>query len=449
MLGLTLRVICLPLLVGSLAFAAGLFWADLYSPTSNLGPLLGLFITGPVGTLVGAIWGIVSLAKNANWFALRAMLALLSAVWVLTMLYTHFTITICTQWAYPAIGLQGLIVASSAFLLYRADTRTRLPQSVKRCGPVAITAIAFIMLMTVFPPITRPWWGPKAGIESADSTAPLPKVAFILDQRFDASRHVPLFAVDRRTLVLEWLVSLIVALGVSLVIIRARSRSRPDTLAKNNGKPISRNKIFLIATILVILLPLLTISFVYYERYKDAKAYFNRGLAYYDKGQYDQAISEYSKALEINPRYALAYNDRGNAYQSKGQNGQAISDYSKAIELNPKDHKAYNNRGIAYSREGRKEWETTLTLDTLDPEHIKTKLESGLVIYFDQAISDFTKGIEVNPKVADHYNNRGLIYYYKREWDKAWKDVHMAQSLGYQVHPGFLKALREDSGRQR
>jgi len=39
----------------------------------------------------------------------------------------------------------------------------------------------------------------------------------------------------------------------------------------------------------------------------DAEAYNNRGLAYSDKGQYDQAISDFTKALEIKPRFAAAY----------------------------------------------------------------------------------------------------------------------------------------------
>ena len=39
----------------------------------------------------------------------------------------------------------------------------------------------------------------------------------------------------------------------------------------------------------------------------DAGAYNNRGLAYGEKGQYDQAISDFNKALEINSRYADAY----------------------------------------------------------------------------------------------------------------------------------------------
>jgi hypothetical protein len=224
---LTLRITLSALLVGSIAFSAGFFGPIIFS-SSNQGPLLGIFVTGPVGTLAGALWGIVSSAKNANARVMRAMLAWLSSVWVLTLLYT-LLFFIVPQWVLPAIGLQGLIVASSIFLLYRADTRTNLPQSVKRCGPVAVTVLALIMLMTVFPPITRPWWGePKTAQEDADSTAPLPKVAFILDERFDASHHVPLFAVDRRTLVLEWLISVLAALGVSLVIIGVCSRSRPD-----------------------------------------------------------------------------------------------------------------------------------------------------------------------------------------------------------------------------
>ena len=39
--------------------------------------------------------------------------------------------------------------------------------------------------------------------------------------------------------------------------------------------------------------------------------------------------------------------------------------------------------------------------------------------------------------------------YFKGEYDRAWGDVHEAQSLGYQIKPLFLRLLREASGRQR
>ncbi len=35
-----------------------------------------------------------------------------------------------------------------------------------------------------------------------------------------------------------------------------------------------------------------------------------------------------------------------------GKRKDAIKDYDKAIELNPKDHKVYNNRGIAKRKSG-------------------------------------------------------------------------------------------------
>jgi len=51
---------------------------------------------------------------------------------------------------------------------------------------------------------------------------------------------------------------------------------------------------------------------------RDAKAYSNRGLAYNHKGDYDLAISDFTKAIEINPRDAEAYYNRGVAYYHKG-----------------------------------------------------------------------------------------------------------------------------------
>ena len=47
-----------------------------------------------------------------------------------------------------------------------------------------------------------------------------------------------------------------------------------------------------------------------------------------------------------------AYYNRGNAYASKGDFDQAIDDYTKAIELKPDLVDAYHNRGIAYDKQG-------------------------------------------------------------------------------------------------
>ncbi len=79
------------------------------------------------------------------------------------------------------------------------------------------------------------------------------------------------------------------------------------------------------------------------------------------------------------------------------------------------DAKTYNNRGVAYARKGQ----------------------------HDQAISDYDKALEINPRNAKPYYNRGIAYFEKGQYDKAWEDVHKAQDLGFKTHPVFLKALRK------
>ena len=100
---------------------------------------------------------------------------------------------------------------------------------------------------------------------------------------------------------------------------------------------------------------------------RDAQFYLNRGTTYVAKGEYDRAISDFNKALEINPGYIETYNIRGGVYSRKGQNDEAISDYSKAIEIDPEDVRAYNYRAWEYTLKGQ----------------------------YDHAISDLKKALEI------------------------------------------------------
>jgi tetratricopeptide (TPR) repeat protein len=68
---------------------------------------------------------------------------------------------------------------------------------------------------------------------------------------------------------------------------------------------------------------------------------------------------------------------------------------------------------------------------------------------YDQAISDYTKALEINPRYALAYYNRALAYENTGQYDKAWEDVDKAQDLGFKINPQFLKALRKASRRQK
>lgn len=53
-------------IVGSVGFAAGFFGPMVFAPAANQGPMLGIFITGPAGALLGALLGFVYGMRRAG-----------------------------------------------------------------------------------------------------------------------------------------------------------------------------------------------------------------------------------------------------------------------------------------------------------------------------------------------------------------------------------------------
>lgn len=76
---------------------------------------------------------------------------------------------------------------------------------------------------------------------------------------------------------------------------------------------------------------------------KDAASYLNRGRAYSGKKNYDLAILDYNKTIELNPQDSTAYFNRADVYEKKGNMQQAIGDYQKAVELDAGNEPAKNN----------------------------------------------------------------------------------------------------------
>jgi len=64
-------------------------------------------------------------------------------------------------------------------------------------------------------------------------------------------------------------------------------------------------------------------------------AYYNRGIVYYNSSDFEQAILDFTRAIELDPDNAVAYHDQGIAYQASGNPAQAMADYTKATELDP------------------------------------------------------------------------------------------------------------------
>lgn len=87
------------------------------------------------------------------------------------------------------------------------------------------------------------------------------------------------------------------------------------------------------------------------SRILTAQEWFEVGFStLYTVDNYQDAIREFSRSVQLDPSCGRAYFNRGMAYERIDNFQQAIEDYTKAIELSPQDGKAYYFRGMVYQR---------------------------------------------------------------------------------------------------
>ncbi len=144
----------------------------------------------------------------------------------------------------------------------------------------------------------------------------------------------------------------------------------------------------------------------------------DRGMAFFEQGDYSMAIEAFDEAIRLDPQDAIAYYNRGVAYNriAQGVTGSgmvragsnisqyqsAIQDFDQAIRLNPQAD-AYFNRGFAYRNLGQ----------------------------FERAIEEFDEALRLNPQHAEAYYNRGAGYGSIGKSIEAERDFAKAKDLGY------------------
>jgi tetratricopeptide (TPR) repeat protein len=113
-----------------------------------------------------------------------------------------------------------------------------------------------------------------------------------------------------------------------------------------------------------------------------ARIYAIRGHAWAKKGNLEKALTDFSKAIELDPGEVAHYRDRARIFAGKGDIGAALSDIEKAFELKPDHYDTYATRGRIYLQ--NKE--------------------------FENAIQDFSREVEVAPHFTDALKMRAEAY---------------------------------------
>ena len=126
------------------------------------------------------------------------------------------------------------------------------------------------------------------------------------------------------------------------------------------------------------------------------------------KGKYENAIEDLNRALDLNQGSNdtkfdnKVYVNRGAAYQKLLEFDAALNDYSKAIQLNPNNPNVFLYRGFLYYQNEE----------------------------YESAIIDFNTVIDLDPHNPFAYYNRGMIYTKLQKEDEACDDFHTACELG-------------------
>ena len=170
-----------------------------------------------------------------------------------------------------------------------------------------------------------------------------------------------------------------------------------------------------------------------------AEAYVKRGLAYYRIGQYKAAIADYTQTLALKRYHADAYASRGDAYRALGETQQAIADYSASVK------KRWNARVMR--RRAQTYFEQSDVQNALADYNTVIKRQPSATAYYTRgnaylqlsiqgdashlklALADMDQAIALEPRFASAYISRGRIYAGSGEQASAMADYMNAVEL--------------------
>ncbi|RPI23148.1 MAG: tetratricopeptide repeat protein [Acidobacteria bacterium] len=165
----------------------------------------------------------------------------------------------------------------------------------------------------------------------------------------------------------------------------------------------------------------------------DVRVYHNLGVALAAKGSFSEAIDQYQKALAVDPEYSDSYVGWGFALSRSGRVDEAIPKLAKALELNPKDASAMSNLGAAMLETGRIDqavWysEKALEINASDPE-ARGNLAVALAMSGrpTEAIPHFEQALAASPDSPGLHYNLGFALLETNQAEKAI--AHLEKAL--------------------
>jgi len=186
------------------------------------------------------------------------------------------------------------------------------------------------------------------------------------------------------------------------------------------------------------------------ESYK--RELINKARIEIENKQYDVAIEDGRKAVELDERFVDAYHYMGVAYNYKKKYDAAIENLQKAINFDKNRVESWNLIGLAY--EAKDDYDNALNFLSktieIDPSYSNGWYNIGNIYKqkneFDKAIESFTKATEIEPEFAKAWYFMGSTYFDKKDYNNAIenleKGIKLDPNLAMDVNP-LIKDLKD------
>lgn len=156
------------------------------------------------------------------------------------------------------------------------------------------------------------------------------------------------------------------------------------------------------------------------EKENDPNRYWELANKHFEKKEYQSAIDNYNKVIQLSPDFAPAYFQRGFSYANLNNGSETMKDFSKYIQLEPQNPNGYYYRGVVYFSQGN----------------------------YTEAISDFSKYFIFGGNEPSGYYYRGWAKYWKKDYLEALTDfnklIELAPTAEAYLHRGLVKSELND-----
>lgn len=191
------------------------------------------------------------------------------------------------------------------------------------------------------------------------------------------------------------------------------SGERQEIVSKRRGK----RRLITYAVIIVIVIGMIPAG-LYIKKFIDSRQSLKlqqAGISYFKKGEYKGAEEEFKKATEQNPDKFEPHYGLGLTYMKLGKLAPAAKELITAIKLNPESVAAHYSLGVVFQQIG--------------------KFDIAMKEYF--TVMNLMKEKKL-PPTPELFDNIGLIYLSRKEYDKAIYAFKRATEISGNYYPAYL-----------